>query len=116
MKKADRQFTMKEVDIVLDVTPDDYLFAPQPSALKRIVMNVIGNALKYTTMGTVTVKLSLEDIQSFANEDPSSTRYWMIGFSKSGSPTQERGYPVNTFARISTTRSPRKMFSLAGQE
>ena len=116
MKKADRKFTMEEVDIVLDVTPDDYLFTTQPGALKRLVMNVVGNALKYTAMGTVTVKLSLEDIQSCANEDPSSTRQLDDRILQIRSPTQERRYHVNTFARISTTRCPRKMSSLAGQD
>ena len=52
---------IKDVEVVLDIAHEDYVFITQPGALKRVIMNVFGNALKYTQKGTIQVKLSLED-------------------------------------------------------
>lgn len=51
----------KDIDIVLDIHHDNYVFVTQPGALKRLVMNIFGNALKYTQKGTINVLLSLDD-------------------------------------------------------
>ncbi|KAH7064201.1 hypothetical protein BKA63DRAFT_497034 [Paraphoma chrysanthemicola] len=56
---------------------DNWCFYTEPGALRRIAANVIGNALKYTPQGSVTVTLStsqeLEDTRS-SNTDRSSGR------------------------------------------
>jgi signal transduction histidine kinase len=37
------------VSIILDINPcENYVFRTQPGAWKRVVMNLIGNSLKYT--------------------------------------------------------------------
>jgi signal transduction histidine kinase/CheY-like chemotaxis protein len=50
------------VEIILDIRPRaSWLFVTQPGAFRRIVMNLFGNALKYTQKGYIKVKLDAED-------------------------------------------------------
>ncbi|KAG8525974.1 uncharacterized protein KY384_000736 [Bacidia gigantensis] len=51
----------KDVEIIFDFQPGNYCFVTQPGALKRVIMNIFGNALKYTQKGSIHVKLSLDD-------------------------------------------------------
>lgn len=47
--------------VILDVKPyTNWYVRTQPGALRRIVMNLLGNALKYTDFGFVTVSLQVE--------------------------------------------------------
>lgn len=47
-----------EVELILDIEgPSDWAFQTQPGAIRRIVMNLFGNSLKYTKHGHVTVSL-----------------------------------------------------------
>lgn len=48
------------VDVLIDVTAHDWEFLIEPGALRRIIMNVFGNALKYTREGLVSVRVDLE--------------------------------------------------------
>jgi signal transduction histidine kinase len=45
------------VEVVIDIKPGDWRFRTQPGALRRIIMNIFGNAMKYTDKGRVTLKL-----------------------------------------------------------
>lgn len=45
------------VDVVIDVAPGDWVYRTQPGALRRIIMNLFGNAMKYTDSGRVTLSL-----------------------------------------------------------
>jgi signal transduction histidine kinase/CheY-like chemotaxis protein len=51
----------KEVEIILDISPRanprDWIFVTQPGAFRRIIMNIFGNALKYTRSGYIRVRL-----------------------------------------------------------
>ncbi|KAF3401959.1 Hybrid signal transduction histidine kinase J [Penicillium rolfsii] len=49
------------VDLVLDVAPGNWEFILESGALRRIVMNVLGNALKYTQQGTVAIGLEIQE-------------------------------------------------------
>lgn len=50
------------VSILLDIQPKaSWLVSTQPGALRRIIMNLFGNALKYTSSGFVLVSLTGED-------------------------------------------------------
>lgn len=51
------EVTPKLVDVILDIDKGDFTFTTQPGAVRRIIMNVFGNALKYTEQGTIIVKL-----------------------------------------------------------
>lgn len=51
------QVTRKPVEVILDIDKGDFTFTTQPGAVRRIIMNVFGNALKYTEEGTIIVKL-----------------------------------------------------------
>ncbi|KAF9691942.1 hypothetical protein EKO04_009812 [Ascochyta lentis] len=42
---------------------ENWNYFTEPGALRRIAMNIIGNALKYTTNGSVTFKLTVSDIE-----------------------------------------------------
>lgn len=45
------------VDVIIDVGPNDWVYRTQPGALRRIIMNLFGNAMKYTDQGRVTLSL-----------------------------------------------------------
>lgn len=58
-------YTVNDVSVIMDVDMEDYHFTTQPGAFRRVVMNLIGNALKYTSHGFVSLKLrttALEDL------------------------------------------------------
>lgn len=48
------------VDVSIDVAPGDWVFVLEPGALRRIVMNVFGNALKYTKEGSVSIRIEIQ--------------------------------------------------------
>ena len=54
----------KRVEVILDIEPADYTFTTQQGALRRLIMNLLGNSLKYTEKGRIVVKLSLVDEES----------------------------------------------------
>ncbi|KAJ5885056.1 hypothetical protein N7495_009566 [Penicillium taxi] len=45
------------VEVVLDIQHRDWVYRTQPGALRRIVMNIFGNAMKYTDSGRVCLSL-----------------------------------------------------------
>ena len=51
----------KPVDVVLDFENQDWRFLTQPGALRRIIMNIFGNAQKYTDKGFIQISLRVED-------------------------------------------------------
>ena len=56
-----------EVAVILDVNVQNYHFTTQPGAFRRIIMNLLGNALKYTSHGFVRIVLEateMEDLQT----------------------------------------------------
>lgn len=48
------------VKIILDIQRADWTFTTQPGAIRRILQNLLGNALKYTANGSVTIHLRQE--------------------------------------------------------
>jgi len=54
------------VAVILDIDVQNYHFTTQPGALRRVLMNILGNALKYTSRGYVKIKLEaieMDDLQ-----------------------------------------------------
>ncbi|KAJ5139686.1 CheY-like superfamily [Penicillium atrosanguineum] len=64
------------IDVFIDAAPRDWEFLLEPGALRRVVMNVFGNALKYTQKGSISVRLEV------------------IHAKGSGSPSEGVGSPV----------------------
>lgn len=53
------------VAVILDVEPYNYHFITQPGALRRLIMNLLGNALKYTSHGYVNISLTAKENEDF---------------------------------------------------
>lgn len=51
----------KPVEVVMDFEEQDWRFLTQPGALRRIIMNIFGNAQKYTDNGFIQISLRAED-------------------------------------------------------
>ncbi|KAF3807899.1 Hybrid signal transduction histidine kinase A [Colletotrichum gloeosporioides] len=57
-KGGDSQILLGDVSVTYDVNPAaSWRFNTQPGALRRIILNILGNALKYTTRGFVNVNV-----------------------------------------------------------
>lgn len=52
------QSMRSNVEVVIDVSFRDWIYRTQPGALRRIIMNLFGNAMKYTDSGRVTLSLA----------------------------------------------------------
>ena len=61
LRDSSRRVT-KDVEVILDISRGDFVFTTQPGALRRIIMNLFGNSLKYTDKGVISVKLTLSDV------------------------------------------------------
>ncbi|OAP60405.1 hypothetical protein AYL99_05407 [Fonsecaea erecta] len=57
------------VKITLDVQKADWTFLTQPGAVRRIIMNLTGNAIKYTSRGSIKVRLQLQTSQEEKGND-----------------------------------------------
>ncbi|KAI9880255.1 MAG: hypothetical protein M1830_004600 [Pleopsidium flavum] len=49
------------VAVIMDIQRHDWIFTTQPGAFRRVIMNIFGNALKYTDHGWVRVSLEAYD-------------------------------------------------------
>ncbi|KAF2143311.1 uncharacterized protein K452DRAFT_225560, partial [Aplosporella prunicola CBS 121167] len=56
--------TRPEVEIFIDISPHRWNFITQPGAFRRVVMNLFGNALKYTKVGYIKVKLDVTEVET----------------------------------------------------
>ncbi|KAJ5639483.1 CheY-like superfamily [Penicillium longicatenatum] len=57
----------KKVDVFLEAAPQSWVYVLEPGALRRVVMNVFGNALKYTEAGSVSLHI---EAQTSKNDNP----------------------------------------------
>ena len=53
-----------QVQVIFDVGVQDYIFITQPGAFRRVIMNHLGNALKYTSHGYVYMKLAATPMEA----------------------------------------------------
>ncbi|KAJ6119389.1 CheY-like superfamily [Penicillium sp. IBT 18751x] len=56
------------IDVFINAEPRDWEFLLEPGALRRVVMNVFGNALKYTQKGTISVRLEVLQAKGSSSE------------------------------------------------
>ena len=61
------------VAVIFDIAAGDFTFLTQPGALRRLVMNIFGNSLKYTEHGMILVKLSLRAPQEIGRDETETT-------------------------------------------
>ncbi|RJE21353.1 hypothetical protein PHISCL_06310 [Aspergillus sclerotialis] len=52
------------VDVNIDIAQNDWVYNTQPGALRRIIMNVFGNSMKYTDAGCVSIHLDKAECAS----------------------------------------------------
>ncbi|RAL12173.1 putative sensor histidine kinase/response regulator [Aspergillus homomorphus CBS 101889] len=50
-----------DVEVIVDIAHNDWTYLTQPGALRRIIMNVFGNAMKYTHSGRVSLHLEVTE-------------------------------------------------------
>lgn len=61
------------VEVFIDIASHDWKFMLESGSLRRIVMNIFGNALKYTEKGSVSVRLELTKKYNASTSQPQST-------------------------------------------
>jgi signal transduction histidine kinase len=49
------------VDVIIDIQPNDWFYYTPPGALRRIIMNIFSNAVKYTDSGHVSLHLEAKE-------------------------------------------------------
>jgi CheY-like chemotaxis protein len=59
-----------EIAVILNITPGDWKFIAHRASIQRIIMNLVGNSLKYTHSGFVKIDLSLDDPHSSEDSHP----------------------------------------------
>jgi signal transduction histidine kinase/CheY-like chemotaxis protein len=57
-----KSLSKSNVEVILDFEANSYSFVSQPGALRRIIMNIFTNSLKFTENGIILVKLQLKDL------------------------------------------------------
>ncbi|KAJ5242075.1 uncharacterized protein N7469_000402 [Penicillium citrinum] len=50
----------EDVQVIIDIKNGDWMYLTQPGSLRRAVMNILGNALKYTHHGKIVVRLEVD--------------------------------------------------------
>ncbi|KAK4910568.1 hypothetical protein LTR49_020772 [Elasticomyces elasticus] len=55
---------------------ESWIFMTEPGALRRIMMNIIGNAMKYTPEGVVAVSLDAWDAEKVESQDEAQPRWY----------------------------------------
>lgn len=51
------------VELIFDVDCQNYNFTTQPGAFRRVIMNLLGNAMKYTSHGYVCLRLEAQPME-----------------------------------------------------
>ncbi|KAL4906819.1 hypothetical protein BDW74DRAFT_149679 [Aspergillus multicolor] len=62
----------ERVEVVVAVAQNNWIYDTQPGALRRIIMNVFGNAMKYTEAGRVCVRLEAAESPDGRRSQPVS--------------------------------------------
>jgi signal transduction histidine kinase/ActR/RegA family two-component response regulator len=61
--KGDNETTFaSNVDLIVDIADNDWMYQVQPGSLRRLIMNLLGNSLKYTEKGLISVSLKATEM------------------------------------------------------
>ncbi|KAF2847597.1 hypothetical protein T440DRAFT_510054 [Plenodomus tracheiphilus IPT5] len=72
----------RDVELIIDIPSQNWTYWTQPGALKRIIVNLVNNSLKYTKHGFVHVKL--EALEDDSSPDPQHCSYVTLTVTDSG--------------------------------
>lgn len=74
-----------DITVIIDIDKreDGWVFETQPGALRRILLNLGGNAIKYTDSGWVRIRMKAEDLPDEGNEGERKSLVTLI-FTDSG--------------------------------
>ncbi|KAJ6044062.1 uncharacterized protein N7446_002259 [Penicillium canescens] len=56
-KQVNKVAFNQAVEVIVDISDNDWYYNVQPGSLRRIIMNLLGNSLKYTRSGLVSVSI-----------------------------------------------------------
>ena len=101
VESGGQQLDPKEIEVVLDIAHDDYTFTTQPGALRRVIMNVLGNALKYTQKGMIVVKIALDSLDSDAGMEEENERMLEIKITDTGKGISSKYLRTSLYTRMS---------------
>jgi signal transduction histidine kinase/CheY-like chemotaxis protein len=95
------------VKVIMDIAPTDWVYHAPPGAMRRIIMNLFSNALKYTPAGQVCLRLETEEksetlSKRSANRDRNKERNVILTVSDTGKGISEeflRGKLFTPFAQ-----------------
>ncbi|RKF73010.1 putative two-component sensor protein histidine protein kinase [Golovinomyces cichoracearum] len=59
-----------DIAVILDIDPQNYHVTTQPGALRRLIMNLLGNSLKYTSHGYIIIRLDCHDMEDLITTGP----------------------------------------------
>lgn len=96
-----------DVKVTLNIAPMDWIYDAPPGAVRRIIMNLFSNALKYTSAGQVRLRLEKEEIpkpssKCSGNRKRNKLRNVVLTLSDTGKGASEeflRGRPFTPFAQ-----------------
>ncbi|KAL1649325.1 hypothetical protein SLS61_006433 [Didymella pomorum] len=57
-----------DVEVIVEIAKQDWTYWCEPGSMRRIVMNLVGNSLKYTKAGFVHIKLETQKVEQDAAE------------------------------------------------
>lgn len=59
-RRASHRLAPNAVEIIMDIEEYDWVFKVQAGALRRVIMNIFGNAQKYTNTGYILVEVKIQ--------------------------------------------------------
>ncbi|KAL3464358.1 hypothetical protein BJX64DRAFT_95463 [Aspergillus heterothallicus] len=62
--------SQEDVEVTVDIVQNDWTYHTQPGALRRIIMNIFGNAMKYTDAGRVSLRLEATETSEGRRKQP----------------------------------------------
>ncbi|KAL2813119.1 hypothetical protein BJX63DRAFT_231320 [Aspergillus granulosus] len=68
--RANHPGSQGDVEVTVDIMHTDWTYHTQPGALRRIIMNIFGNAMKYTDAGRITLRLEATESSEGGRRQP----------------------------------------------